>query len=133
MNKIRAVRHTSHADNSMQRQLFQHTADMIDSSATQLLIGAWNTSKEKLSHSYFSGYSTQKLITYYDHLSQTAPAHSSADRLRQLICAGIRSRIDVRGTPRQGLVCCVCSWHLSGLLQLALRCFEAIAHMTERP
>ena len=93
MNKIRAVRHTSHADNSMQQQLFRHTADMIDSSSTQLLIGAWNTSNENLSHSHFSGYSTQKLITHFDNLSKTAPAHSSSDRLKQLIRAVIQSRI----------------------------------------
>jgi len=100
LNKIRAVRHTSHADNSMQQQLFQHTHDMIDRSATQLLIGSWNASKENLSHSYFSGYSTQKLITHYDHLSQTAPAHSSADRLKRLVCAVIRTRIPTFDTPQ---------------------------------
>ena len=93
MNKIRAVRHTSHADNSMQQQMFRHTADMIDSSSTQLLIGAWNTSNESLPHSYFSGYSTQKLITHFDNLSRTAPEHSSSDRLKQLLRAVIQSRI----------------------------------------
>jgi hypothetical protein len=100
MNKIRAVRHTTHADNSVQQRMFQHAEDMIDRTATQLLISSWNNNNEQLTESDFSGYSTSKLITHYDNLSQTAPAHSSSDRLKQLVHAVIQLRIPTFDTPQ---------------------------------
>lgn len=90
LNSIRAVEHTSHADNSIQQGWFRDSLELIERQTTQILVSSWNREGSSHTTADLEQYSTRKLISHFDTISRFAKPE---DRLLQSLYQVIKSRV----------------------------------------